>query len=389
MESSPANALHERSGSRVTSLDGLRGLAAGVVLIHHSLLVSPILAGAYLAAPTAASGWMWALTRTPLHLLWAGGEAVGVFFVLSGYVLWLQMAGADRKRWLIYYPQRMVRLYIPVFAAVAFASMLIVCIARQSDPMMSWWVNSHAGPLTATNVFHSMTLLIGVSPIDNPLWSLRVEVCFSLLLPIYGFAVRQGWIPWWLSVIFLSSAMEAGKIAGNSLFAYLPIFGFGVLLAHHQTDLANRLQELKSRSWAAIALVSLLLLSVSWTPWTIGKPLITPLPTAWGATLVVIIFIHCPTAVRVGDSWAAQFLGRISFSLYLIHEPIVVTTAFVLRTGDAFAVAVIAVPMALVIGWVFFRIVEKPSIRLSRAVGWIAMYGQRRPVLIAQVETRI
>jgi peptidoglycan/LPS O-acetylase OafA/YrhL len=75
--------------ARVTSLDGLRGLAAVVVLVHHALLAAPVFAAAYYGGSVAdrVGGMAWAFIYTPLHLIWAGTEAVYLFFVLSGVVL--------------------------------------------------------------------------------------------------------------------------------------------------------------------------------------------------------------------------------------------------------------------------------------------------------------
>jgi uncharacterized membrane protein len=76
---------------RVRSLDGLRGVAALIVVVHHALLTSPTLARVnYGAVPGSVHGFLWWMTYTPLHLIWAGPEAVFVFFVLSGFVLFLR-----------------------------------------------------------------------------------------------------------------------------------------------------------------------------------------------------------------------------------------------------------------------------------------------------------
>jgi peptidoglycan/LPS O-acetylase OafA/YrhL len=71
---------------RDRALDGLRGVAAFVVLLDHSLLTSSALAIAY-SAITHVSGWARWLTDTPLHTLWDGPQAVYVFFLLSGFVV--------------------------------------------------------------------------------------------------------------------------------------------------------------------------------------------------------------------------------------------------------------------------------------------------------------
>ena len=70
---------------RAPALDGLRGWAALVVLLHHSLLTVPAVASTYLSN-TSEGPWVQMATSTPLHLVWAGPEAVIVFFVLSEVV---------------------------------------------------------------------------------------------------------------------------------------------------------------------------------------------------------------------------------------------------------------------------------------------------------------
>jgi peptidoglycan/LPS O-acetylase OafA/YrhL len=71
---------------RFGELDSLRGLAALSVLIGHCLVVFPHLSGSY-----PGQGWeLWAwntLRSTPLSVVWAGNEAVILFFILSGFVL--------------------------------------------------------------------------------------------------------------------------------------------------------------------------------------------------------------------------------------------------------------------------------------------------------------
>lgn len=100
---------------RAHSLDGLRGVASLVVVLHHAMLAIPLFASAVFddQAPAASLGW---LVYSPLHALWAGSEAVYVFFVLSGLVLMLPILGRPNFDWRAYYPSRLIRLYLPVFA---------------------------------------------------------------------------------------------------------------------------------------------------------------------------------------------------------------------------------------------------------------------------------
>jgi len=67
---------------RFEQLDSLRGLAALSVVVNHFLNILP----GIFDNPND----FWFLKYTPLHLFWAGHEAVIFFFVLSGFVLSLQ-----------------------------------------------------------------------------------------------------------------------------------------------------------------------------------------------------------------------------------------------------------------------------------------------------------
>lgn len=116
--------------NRLRELDGLRGLAALIVLFYHISLTYPSLAVPYYAQPVEGP-LAFALTYTPLHLLRDGRMAVYIFFVLSGLVLALPVLARGRAYpWLAYYPQRLIRLYLPVWAAVALGVALIALVPR-------------------------------------------------------------------------------------------------------------------------------------------------------------------------------------------------------------------------------------------------------------------
>ena len=79
---------------------------------------------------------------------------------------------------------------------------------------------------------------------------------------------------------------------------------------------------------------------------------------------------HISWRNRLLESAIPQWLGRISYSLYLSHA--LVLKVFVHAFG-AWG-GVLAIPAALCIGWLIWWGVERPSIKLSRKVGRIAAF---------------
>lgn len=370
--------------SRVKTLDGLRGLAALVVVIHHSMLVSPDLAAAY-DGGSRSQGWAWAMVYTPLHLLWAAPAPVYVFFVLSGYVLTRKpLQGA--YDWRSYYPRRLVRLYLPVWAALALAALSFLIAPRISAADQAWWVNRHADPFILVGFLHDATLVRGAGWVLSPLWSLQWEVLFSLFLPVYVAAVRRStrWAP--LGVVGCLAISELGSMSGIPSATYLPMFGVGAFLAAGRDPVIKAISSLGRAGLVCVVVVGLLLLNASWYPVVLPGAMSL---TLLGATILVALSMSARSRSVLGRPWCL-FLGRISFSLYLTHEILLMTLVTWLHTTNPAIVAALTVPSALALAWLFHLAVESPAETLAR---WAGTRCSRRvrpsddgdPVLGAQV----
>jgi peptidoglycan/LPS O-acetylase OafA/YrhL len=147
-----------RTPQRIRGLDGLRGIAALVVLVHHTLLLTQLFVRPYVdPSPGTFGDVYWWLTYTPLHLLWDGSTAVFVFFVLSGFVLALPYR-TRQFHWLSYYPARLIRLYLPVWVAVGLAIVWTVAIPHLSEG--STWLAGHQN-LTVRGAVRDLMLIAG------------------------------------------------------------------------------------------------------------------------------------------------------------------------------------------------------------------------------------
>lgn len=362
---------------RITQLDGLRGLAALMVVIFHSLLVVPVYGERVRVGLSPSDGWTWWTRDTPLGALWNGGVAVLVFFVLSGFVLAVPFINASRDAsWLEYYPRRLVRLYLPVWGAAVFALSMFVLFPRRDDPAQSWWVNRHDVPLALKPLLADVVLVRGTSWYNSPLWSLQYEVYFSLLLPIVLFVVTRLQRGWVLLVVVLTLTVHVGASLGNGFLKYMPIFALGVVLAVKRDSLHRAAERAASRHWIVLLILSIVLMNPRLLPFASSN---LPLE-ALGATLLVIIFYGWGSARRLGNAGVVQWLGTRSFSLYLTHEPVIVSIAVATGWTNPIAVMAAALPLSLLVCAAFYRLVEAPSHRASRVAGrqMVARLEQRR-----------
>ncbi|SFF51156.1 acyltransferase family protein [Blastococcus tunisiensis] len=353
---------------RYAALDGLRGFAAVVVVVFHAGMAAPVLAG---DVGIEEGHWSWWAAETPLHLFWAGPQAVYLFFVLSGFVLTLPFLRRPRPSWLGYYPRRLVRLYLPVWASLAVAVGLYFLFPRESRPGASWWINAHDMPLTRDGLQHDLSLLEWTTMLNSPLWSLQWEVYFSLLLPVYVLLAALSRRVRFLAPVLALALLGLTALGESTLTAwlvYLPMFGLGTLLAAHREEVGRLLRGMRTWAWGLLLVVALLLVETSWLPSPVAPMIATPLSVA-GAALVVCAFLYSPGAVRVGEFRVSQWIGRRSFSLYLVHEPVLVSLAVVLATTNPAVILGIGLPLAVLASAVFYRLVEAPAHRFSGQVG--------------------
>jgi peptidoglycan/LPS O-acetylase OafA/YrhL len=387
----PPTAARATPDGRLSSLDGLRGLAALIVVFHHlSLTYGPIADVFYVSQypPTASPAW-W-LTLSPAQLLVAGPEAVLVFFVLSGVVLTLPvLRRAGSFDWAAYYPQRVVRLYLPAIASVAFAAILVLATSWSSAPSTSKWVAaSRFSGFEPARILSDWDLLFGNATLNNPLWTLRWEVLFSLVLPVIVI-LTVALARWWpLVLIGCLALVYVGVASGLQTFRYLPVFVIGALIAvHHQrlSAWAVDAQNLRRVRWGGlIALVlSLVALNLHWS--ALGLAGGVPYGQAYlialeplGAAGLVVLAAYWPPARSLLQTPFFHWLGRISFSVYLVHVPIIDALDVLFGFWATPVRVVLSLVLALGIGELFSRFVEQPSHRLAKRVGAAAASLLRR-----------
>ncbi|ASD21103.1 hypothetical protein B7495_02490 [Cryobacterium sp. LW097] len=394
----------DTSRTRMGGLDALRGVAAVIVLVHHVSMTAPAISAAYSSsADVAVFSPAWWVTLSPLKILFAGPEFVLVFFVLSGFVLvltplrrlqWTRPpAEAPGYDWLAYYPRRIVRLAIPVVVSVGLAAVWILLVPR-TGAGGAWMAKQGSPDLGIGNLLREASILgfTGRPDVNPPLWSLAWEMWFSLLLPvgvIFAVASRR-WTLAWVALLLVTST--SGYLLGIEPLMYLPAFGLGALLAANHGSLLAWSTRLVSRRggtlvWAAIAVLGPVLLIAYWLlrpaltePWnSVALSLRVP-----GAVLIVATVALWPPVQRMLSGRLLAWLGTISFSLYLVHFPIVVTFAQLFGPEHWWWGALVSVPLSLVLAQLMYRWVELPAQTLAGRVGARFSAGNPRPEAVRQ-----
>ncbi|MFG1212144.1 acyltransferase [Xanthobacter flavus] len=357
-------------GRRVSSLDGLRGLAAmSVVFLHlfSSLQGSNIPS---LSIFDQIFGWA---QKTPLSAVWGGSQAVYLFFILSGFAL-SSMLDSFRSGYFAYLVRRILRLWAPSFVVTAISIVAIFAFAPGPNPSLGVWYNSIVpGKLTTWDAFNSALLLgeFDATRVNFVIWSLVHELRLSIIFPLLLLLVRR--VPLGvaltaslaLSVIVLS-ARQGGYISSNkvsflSTVIYQAFFVVGIAIHDKQAYLISVMSR-----WPGLTRACIFILGVTIYSGVFGSLYLSGL--LGGATMVVFALVPG----RVSKALSTRpilWLGMISYSLYLVH-PILIVYAFDLvhSAPAALVAAVLVVPTTLVIAHFFATWVEYPLNRLGVAL---------------------
>lgn len=353
---------------RVRALDGLRGYAALVVVIHHIFLTGPSLSRAYQGKPVDDGTFVFWLSYSPLHIIWAGREAVIIFFVLSGLALALPFTGGCGPRWREYYPRRVLRLGLPALGSLVFAYACYSAIRHPAVAADTWWLARLSEAQMHLTSFTDYAR--NPTKLNDPLWSLRYELEFSLLLPAYLFVAIKFRRFAVLAAVLTLVLCAVGARTGSGELTFLPVFLLGVLVAFNIDQAKNFVARTPTSIRVVITVAAVLLLTCDW--WlNIPHWLSVPVVSAAGCWIITGLLLNGP-GQRAANYRFSQWLGRISFSLYLVHFPIIVLVAYRFPHAGVGVLLLVALPITILAGWLFYNLVERGSHQFARRVGKVA-----------------
>ncbi len=387
---------NDAHSDRSTHLDGLRGLAALVVVVVHGIIAFDFAFYTGQAKDSLVS-WDVLISGAPLLIPMAGDLSVCLFFALSGYVLSHSFSKTRLSAIALLF-KRYVRFTLPILSACLISYALLASGLMDNHSLAvvskSTWL---ADQMQQTPSFIQAlgdglygALIMGSSAYDSSLWTMPIELWGSIVL-IAVFSLTA----------FRSRSEKTRENDRVIIFlilgllgacSYLGLFAFGALL--YLTQIHRRIS---SRGAAILLGLGLFLGTIPYSaaPWRIVRPFVEQtLPTlpgipyahssisfyhSIGALLILIAANAYLPFRRMLASRRFLFLGDISFPLYLIHIPLLLSIV----CSGALAALGLGLPYAqtMILSLVFFVavsilaagglmfIIERPSIALSKKIG--------------------
>jgi peptidoglycan/LPS O-acetylase OafA/YrhL len=355
-------------------LDALRGLAAGVVVLDHFLR---------LWDPTTLPSRV-RLLLAVLAPFFNGGVSVLIFFLLSGFVLSLPYERGNPLPYPTFALRRLARIYLPYLGALLLA-LLADWQLHGTLAVSPWFNQTWTAPLTPRLISQSVLMLgnYDTAQVNTAFWSLPVEMRLSLIFPLLCLPLLR-WRP-----AFAFGLLAATAVAYAAVIRLLPhrlsavsftnlaeqaagIFAFavGILLVRGMPAIRTWWGTRKAASRLLLGLAVLVALEYPGLLTRGHLFLLSVLLTHAGAAGLLALALCSRRLARVLTHPVPAWLGRVSYSLYLVHATVLFALVHlffprVSRLGLLMPYLVISLTLA----FLFFFMVEKPSMRLSRSIG--------------------
>ena len=378
IESNPLAATGVRAAPRLHFIDGLRGLAMLMVLLYHSWLF----------------GGVWSIGLTVgkyslnlAGLLGYGHIGVNLFLVLSGFCLFWPFVKAGKRSeptlW-EFACKRCRRILPPYYVTLLLSVGLALFLSLENGSPIN------VGFLVRWLLFH-VVMLHNLNPayatsLNSSLWSLGLEFQLYILFPVLVEAYRRfnsrGVV---LTVLVLCSAYRLFLVRGG----FLPDDISGYLLAY---SVFGRCFEFALGMFTASLVARWHEEQKNPLRWTDGLLLAVIIPAAildgrhghfqtltdamWGLVFAALILggsrAHARTH-RFLSNRTLVSLGIFSYSIYLIHLPLILLLGSYARvhfhnTGQVLFMLLVAAPLMLVLGYLFHLLFEKPFMTAPRIV---------------------
>jgi len=356
----------EQPLDHVAALDGLRFIAAAIVLVGHSWNC--------IAKPLAVEI---AVRQSVLTIFINGYGAVQLFFVLSGFCL---AGSADRARNFFdlvqFYTRRVFRIHPPYMYALllAWLASFFYDTSKAGGGLTPDALRTASVHLPVDQLLPYFMYPSHAADQLGPAWTLFVEMNFSFLLPFMLWLTRRThWTV--LMAVSLYPLLDPGRLP--SFLNYAFHFAMGIAIFQERARLGRWLAGMPRFGQAGFLCLGLGVFAVSsMFDLVFGAGFSYALSglaiSGVGGSLLLCSAVFFPMVNGALCGQALVYGGRRSYSFYLLHAPVMflltrtISGQVGLAGGSCFIALVFVATTAA--ATVSFSVIERPSIRLGNAL---------------------
>lgn len=369
-------------------LHAIRGVAALYVVVYHAKFILWSGGTEYLNKYPRSSWSLFDYSKFVIDLITtAGSQMVLIFFVLSGFFIAMSLEnskGSFGQRVKLFYLVRVIRIYIPYIASIIIGVGVLLWIQQFVPELYHTNVEREFNNrlviaynnLNFSNFIKSLSFLKNKEYIgfNFAYWSLLYEGIFYLIIP---FAFQKKKVYFFISIllfvsgIFVTAIYQPSNIMMRYLFEYNIYFALGQFIYLYKGQILDKFDK---KYYKIVLLISGFFLFFLFDVLALLKQ------QFWSGVLsgiAVFCFIIVFLKYDFKNTWLIKGvikLGKVSYSLYLVHIPVLVFiySLVFLYKGELIFYSRVwyfsGVLISVCVGVLLYKIAEKPSMKLIKRI---------------------
>lgn len=357
--------------NKINYLEGLRGLSCMVVLFDHC--VNQFYPSLRFTNQSGFAGSIKDIIAwSPLNIIYSGLISVFIFFILSGFVLshkyhitrdFKDIINASRKRYF--------RLLIPVLFSLIFfwlcKEIIEILFKKENNILFSQVIKS-----SFFDIFFT-----GQNIINGPLWTMHSELLGSFI--VFGILaisheMKHRWLLYIIALAFYFNTFYFLFILGAFL-SDLSLSGYPTWVKKINNKHFNLLLFVLSLIFISYPTIrpnveiggiyTLLTFKASFSVHTFWHII--------GVSILFWVILNTPLLQKIFNHKASLFLGKISFSAYVLHFPILLVVRelnikFDLTSLTLLFNSLIVFSITIIISILFERYIDKNAVIISNKI---------------------
>ena len=301
--------MHNKTKLRI-DIEALRGLSVILVILYH-----------------------FKLDNLDYQIIKGGFIGVDIFFVISGFIITKIIIENDIQNFsLLNFYERRIKRIIPLLSVVLIFSTISLPIIYDNFLINKNINSSIASSVGISNFYFWLTSTIYQFAQQNNLinlhfWSLSIEMQFYIFFPLMFifFKNRERFIYYFIFILFLFSYIFMIKIYKTNNFfnfynSFSRVFEFfsGALIFFHSNFLRNKIKKIYHSYLYSLGIITLFLYLYFFNNEGLHP---NPFSITFIAGLALMIIFNDEKKL-INIKKKLSYLGKISYSLYLWHFPI-------------------------------------------------------------------